>query len=102
MRTKAWRSLGIGLLCVIALDGCVRLHPLSSPSPASVENRSDPGVDPGLVESLQRQLRERNKRIAELSSQLDALKMIDQDTQERKTSSRAPASFRRSTTDRDR
>ncbi len=102
MRTEAWRSLGIGLLCVIVLNGCVLLHPSSSPSPASVENTSDPAVDPSLVESLQRQLRERNKRIAELSSQLDALKKIDQDTRERRTSSRTPASFRPSTSDRDR
>jgi len=102
MRTEAWRSLGIGLLCVLALDGCALVHPSSSPSPASVENTSAPAVNPSFVESLQRQLRERNKRIAELSSQLDALKMIDQDTQERRTSRRTPASLRPSTTDRDR
>ena len=102
MRTEGWCSLGIGLFCVIALDGCALLHPSSSPSTASVENRIDPAVDQNLVESLQRQLRERNKRIAELSSQLDALKKIDQDTRERRTSSRTPASFKPSTTDRDR
>ena len=102
MRKGAGRSLGIGLLWAIALSGCGILHPSSSPPAASVANTGDPAVDSGLVQSLQRQIRERNKRIAELTSQLDALKVIDQDMQERRTSSRPPASLRPSTTDRDR
>jgi hypothetical protein len=102
MRKGAWRSLGIGLLGAIALSGCGILHPSSSPPPASVANICNPAVDSGLVPSLQKQIRERNKRIAELTSQLDTLKVIDQDMQERRTSSRPPASLRPSTTDRDR
>jgi hypothetical protein len=102
MRKGAWRSLGIGLLGAIALSGCGILHPSSSPPPASVANTCNPAVDSGVVPSLQKQIRERNKRIAELTSQLDTLKVIDQDMQERRTSSRPPASLRPSTTDRDR
>lgn len=50
-------------------------------------------VDPGVVQSLQRQLKEREQRIAELESQLDALKIIDQDRRNRRTFSRPPATM---------
>ena len=100
MRKGAWRSLGSGLLWAIALSGCGILHPSSSPPSASVANTSEPAVDSDLVQSLQRQIRERNKRIAELTSQLDALKVIDQDTEERRRSSRQPATLTPSATDR--
>ena len=100
MGKEAWRRLGgIGLLGAIALSGCGILHPSSSPPAASVANGSDPTVNSGVVQSLQRQIRERDKRIAELTSQLDALKVIDQDMQERRTSSRPPATLRPATTD---
>jgi len=36
------------------------------------------------MQSFQRHLREREKRIAELESQLDALKVIDQNTEKRR------------------
>lgn len=79
-------SLGGGLLWAIALSACGTL-------PAtSVDNKSDPAaVDLSVVQSLQRQVRERDKRIAELESQLDALKVIDQDVEKRRKSSRSPA-----------
>lgn len=52
---------------------------------ASVKQKNDPVVDlSGKVQSLQRQLRERDKRIAELESQLEALKLIDQDYERQK------------------
>jgi TolA-binding protein len=102
MHKGAWRSLGIGLLWAIALSGCGILHPSSSPPAASMANNNDPAVDSGLVQSLQRQIRERNKRIEELTSQLDALKVIDQDMEERRKSSRQPATLTPSTTDRGR
>ena len=58
----------------------------------SVDNKRDPAaVDSSVVQSLQRQVRERDKRIAELESQLDALKVIDQDVEKRRQSSRPPA-----------
>jgi TolA-binding protein len=81
-------SLGGGLLWAIALSACGTL-------PAtSVDKKSDPAaVDSSVVQSLQRQVRERDKRIAELESQLDDLKMIDQDVVKRRKSSRPPATL---------
>jgi TolA-binding protein len=86
MCKRTWISLGGGLLWAIALSACGTL-------PAtSVNNRSDQAaVDSSVVQSLQRQVRERDKRIAELESQLDALKVIDQDVEKRRKSSRPPA-----------
>jgi septal ring factor EnvC (AmiA/AmiB activator) len=71
---RAWISL-VGSLCLaVTLSSCGTL-------PAStVDKRRDPvAVDTGAVRSLQRQIKEQEKRIAELEAQLDALKMIDQD-----------------------
>jgi hypothetical protein len=88
MCKKTWISLGGGLLWAIALSACGTL-------PAtSVGKKCDPAaVDSGVVQSLQRQLREREKRIGELASQLDALKVIDQDMETRRKSSRSPATL---------
>jgi hypothetical protein len=86
MCKRTWISLGGGLLWAIALSACGTL-PASS-----LDNKSDPAaVDSSVVQSLQRQVRERDKRIAELESQLDALKVIDQDVEKRRKSSRPPA-----------
>lgn len=84
----------------IALSGCGTLHPLSSPPCASVANKSDPAaVDSSVGQSFQRQIREREKRIAELEAQLDALKVIDQDMEKRRKSSRSPATLTPAATD---
>ena len=92
MNRGGWRWLGGGLLCTLALSGCGTLHPSSSPACASVANKNyPPAVDSGVVQSLQRQIGERDKRIAELTSQLDVLKVIDQDMGERTKSVRPPA-----------
>jgi hypothetical protein len=45
-----------------------------------------------VVKSLQKQLRERDKRIEDLEFQLDALKLIDQDFDKRKIPSAPPRS----------
>ncbi|TKS60038.1 MAG: hypothetical protein EWM72_01723 [Nitrospira sp.] len=88
VRKRAWISLGFGLLWAIALSACGTLPATSEP------NKSDPaGVDSGVVQSLQRQIREREKRIVELESQLDALKVIDQDMEKRRKSNRPPATL---------
>ena len=86
MRQRAWSTLGGGLLGALALSACGTL-------PAtSVEHKSDPAaVHSGVVQSLQRQIKERDKRIAELESRLDALKVIDQDMEKRRNVSRPPA-----------
>lgn len=60
--------------------------------PTPVKQKNDPVVDlSGKVQSLQRQLRERDKRIAELESQLEALKLIDQDSERQKKPLHPPA-----------
>ena len=60
----------------------------------SVEHKSDPAAaNSGVVQSLQRQIRERDERIAELESQLGALKVIDQDMEKRRNFSRPPATL---------
>jgi hypothetical protein len=94
MGKRTWISLGGGLLCAIALSACGTL-------PAtSVDKKSDPAaVDSRVVQSLQRQVREREKRIAELEAQLDALRVIDQDMEQRRRSSRPPATLTPAATD---
>lgn len=67
---------------------------------APVAHRADPApavasapADSSLVQSLQKQLREREKRIEELESQLNVLKMIDQDVEKRRKPNRSPATL---------
>jgi hypothetical protein len=102
MRKELWRTLGCGLLCAFALNGCEMFHPVSPPPAASGVDTGDPAVDATLVQSLQRQIRERDKRIADLKSQLDALKVIDQDIEEQRKSSRPPAMLMPSSAERGR
>lgn len=60
----------------------------------SVDKKRDPAADDSrVVQSLQRQISERDKRIVELESQLDTLKVIDQDMEKRRKSSRPPATL---------
>lgn len=67
---------------------------------STLSNKRDPPAEePGIVQGLQKQVRERDRRIAELTSQLDALKMIDHDHEERRKSSRTPATLTPSGTD---
>jgi hypothetical protein len=87
-RRRAWSNLGIGLLGAIVLSAC------GTPPTTSVKHKSDPpAVDSGVVQSLQRQIRERDKRIAELESQLNVLKVIDQDMEKRKNSIQPPTTL---------
>jgi TolA-binding protein len=72
----------------VALGSCGTL-PSSSTDKKSVRA----SVDASVVQSLQRQIRDREKRIAELEAQLDALKVIDQDMEKRRQSSRPPATL---------
>jgi len=57
------------------------------------QNTAPPPNESGLIKSLQKQLLERDKRIEELESQLDALKLIDQDFDKRKKPLRPPATL---------
>ena len=94
MCKRTWSSLGGSLFVAITLSACGTL-------PAtSVNKKSDPAaVDSSVVQSLQRQIREREKRIADLESQLDVLKTIDQDMEKRRKSSRSPATLTPAATD---
>ncbi|HEU4502440.1 MAG TPA: hypothetical protein VFR82_12385 [Nitrospira sp.] len=71
----------------VALSAC-RPVPI-----ATVQPKSDPVVDMSAkVQSLQKQIQERDKRIEELEAQLDALKLIDQDREKQRKPLRAPTS----------
>ena len=87
MRKRAWGSLGGCLFLAIILGSC------GMPANTVDKKRDPAAVDSGVVQFLQRQIREREKRIAELESQLDALKVIDQDMEQRRQPSRPPATL---------
>lgn len=85
---KLWGSLGSGVLVVVSLSACGTV-PVTP-----VAHRSDAApAESNMVQSLQRQLRERDKRIEELESQLNVLKMIDQDVEKRRKPGRSPATL---------
>lgn len=85
---RAWISLGGSLCLAVALGSCGTL------SVSSADKKSDRAAgDASVVHSLQRQIRDREKRIAELEAQLDALKLIDQDIEKRRQSNRPPATL---------
>jgi TolA-binding protein len=97
MCKRTWISLGGGLLWAIALSACGAL-----PATSVDKKGASAAVDSSVVQSLQRQVRERDKRIADLESQLNALRVIDQDMEKRRTSSRSPATLTPSAADQPR
>jgi TolA-binding protein len=84
-RNTMW---GSGVFIAILLSGCG-----TTPSTSRDHVSDRPQDESGVVKSLQKQIRERDKRIEELESQLNALKLIDQDLEERRKSSRPPATL---------
>jgi len=51
-------------------------------------------IEPGeMVQALQKQVRERDRHIATLESKLEALKVIDQDHENRKRTIKVPATL---------
>ena len=88
LRTKIMMSLIGGVILSAALSAC-------GTAPATkVGHKSDPAVDMSAkVQSLQRQIQERDKRIEELESQLEALKVIDQDHEKQRKPLRPPATI---------
>ncbi len=71
----------------VALSAC------GSAPTAMVQPKSDPAVDMSAkVQSLQKQIQERDKRIEELESQLNALKLIDQESEKQRKPLRPPTS----------
>ena len=88
MRPRVWSSLGGGVLVAILLSAC------GTPPATSMKHKTDPdAASLGVVQSLQKQIKERDKYIAELESRLDALKVIDQDIEKRRNFSRPPATL---------
>ena len=62
--------------------------------PGALTTAQDSSVDQsGVVQVLQKQVRERDRRIAILRSQLDALKLIDQDHEDRKRTLKMPVTL---------
>jgi len=91
MRSGVWRVVVSGLLWALVLSGCgASVSPSSSVRPASYQTVREAEV----VHSLQRQLRERDQRIQKLESQLEALKVIDQEFEKSRTGSRPPLTLR--------
>lgn len=78
--------LGSALVLSITLSGCGT----TPPAPAKHRSELSPG-ESSVVQSLQRQLRDRDKRIEELESQLNVLKLIDHDVEKQKKPNRPPA-----------
>ena len=88
MRGKFMRSLMSAVILPAALTAC-RTAPV-----ASVEHKNDPADDvSGKVQALQREIRERDKRIEELESQLEALKLIQQDLDKQRKPIRPPTTL---------
>jgi hypothetical protein len=85
-----WSLSVIGLFCAFILGGC---ESLSTAYASKNVQRSEPtAIESEVVKSLQRQIKERDRRIEELTSQLDTLKAIDQDLASRRKPSYPPAS----------
>lgn len=89
MRDRPCCLQAIGLLCSFLLVGCETLPVVRAAR--NVTRSESPAMDSDLVKSLQRQIKERDRRIEELTNQLEALKAIDQDFANRRKPSHAPA-----------
>lgn len=81
-----WKLVGRGLILTAMLSACG-----TAPTPMTTHNTVPTPSESGLVKSLQKQLRERDKRIEELEFQLDALKVINHDFDKRKKPLLPPA-----------
>jgi hypothetical protein len=86
-----WFAVVIIPMALTALSACGTL-PGSEQLPQAATNRSEPMAgQSAVVLSLQRQVRERDRRIAELTFQLEALKTIEQEAEFRRRQGRFPA-----------
>jgi predicted RNase H-like nuclease (RuvC/YqgF family) len=80
-----WSLSVIGLFFVFILGGCESLSTVSASK--NVQRSESAAIESDLVKSLQRQIKERDRRIEELTSQLESLKAIDQDFASRRKQS---------------
>jgi DNA helicase IV len=60
-------------------------------TPRAMETQNRTGESSEVVQTLQKQVRERDRRIAILQSQMEDLKLIDQDYESRKRSLKLPS-----------
>jgi len=85
---KVWSVLGSVVTMAVVLQGCA----IAPPPP--VEQKPNPVVDQSVkVRDLRKQIRERDERIQELESQLEALKLIDQDSRQQKMLLKPPTTL---------
>ncbi len=82
MKNTVWTTQAVCLLGLVVLSGCASTIP-----PPAASTRLGTSQDQATIQALQKRLQERertismqNYQIEVLSSQLDALKRIDQDT----------------------
>ena len=82
MKTIAWITQAVCFLGVVALSGCASAIP-----PPTASTRLGTNQDQATIQALQKRLQERERTVARqhyqievMSSQLEALKRIDQDT----------------------
>jgi predicted RNase H-like nuclease (RuvC/YqgF family) len=77
------------MVLAIILSGC------KTAPDTSAARTSNSTVDMSLkVQALQKEIRERDKRIEELESQLNTLKLIEQDFEKQRVPIRPPATLR--------
>ncbi|HEY6043596.1 MAG TPA: hypothetical protein VIU43_01745 [Nitrosospira sp.] len=79
--------LGVCLLLASVLGGCGLFGERSG----AQEEQNSPAAQAELIKTLQKQVRERDRRIADLTFQLEALKRIDQDAEQTRNATRPPA-----------
>ena len=89
MRSSELKSIGSGMGVLLV---CVALHGCAVPPAPKVEHKSDPEMS-GRVQSLQKQIQDRDKRIQELETQLDALKLIDEEREKQRKPLRPPTTI---------
>ncbi len=82
MKNMGWTTQALCLLALVVLSGCASTIP-----PPAASTRLATSQDQATIQAFQKRLQERERTIAiqnfqieVLSSQLDALKRIDQDT----------------------
>jgi hypothetical protein len=87
MKTIVWTTQAVCLLGLVVLSGCGSMTP--PPPPAAT--RFGTSQDQATIQGLHKRLHERERTIAVqnyqievMSSQLEALKRIDQDTREQR------------------
>lgn len=85
---KSWNTLGSAVTMSVVLQAC------AAAPPSPIEETPNPVVDQSAkMRDLRKQIRERDERIKELESQLEALKLIDQDSVKQKTPLRPPTTL---------